>query len=501
MPEQDFSEIAKLSERFSKDPKSRIFVQLADAYRKSNMVDEALEVLKQGLQYHPQYPLAHLIQGRCFFDKRLYSQAKESFHKVIKFDPQNIIALRMIAQVCETLKDEAGQIEAFKGLLAIDPTDATAQEKLNVLEALQKKQSFFTITMAQEYERQGNLAESLKIYENLGFSDPSDLGIQEKIRELKQKLNPTGKVEAPAAPKHEERIEGLEQFDSYTKHHEVDFNSAPQTPSVEKAVISEMPEAKPDIPLAGIVEKTLETAPAEAVEPKEKDQPVDSDISKADFVSSVTDFMLQETPAAQPKIEPMDLNKPATAEPEKKDVPPIDEFPAEPVAEVTALSDLLVAEDKPTKKDEAPVEAPPVKEEPEVLSISDLLTEESSITAHSAPESQAVPPVEPEPAVTPVHGPATPAAEEVMSLSDLIEAEPVAQEPAAPAVEQAPAETMPVEASPVETAPTAGETTKPPEAEPQPTAAEPKPESAEEPKKQKEEDFKSFQDWLSGLLK
>jgi tetratricopeptide (TPR) repeat protein len=205
MAEQDFSEIAKLSERFSKDPKSRIFVQLADAYRKNNMVDEALEVMKQGLQYHPQYPLAHLIMGRCFFDKRLYTQAKESFEKVIRIDPQNIVALRMLAQVCENLKDEAGQIAAYKGLLAVDPLDTMAKDRLIALEAIQKKQSFYTITMAQEYERQGNLTEALKVYENLSFSDPTDLGIQEKVRELKQKLS-TGTPAAPSAePKKDEK--------------------------------------------------------------------------------------------------------------------------------------------------------------------------------------------------------------------------------------------------------------------------------------------------------
>ncbi|MEO0191020.1 MAG: tetratricopeptide repeat protein, partial [candidate division WOR-3 bacterium] len=112
MAEQDFTEIARLAERYNKDPKSRIFVQLADAYRKNNMVDEALEVLNQGLQYHPQYPLAHLILGKCYFDKRMYNQAKDALEKTIELDPVNIVALRMLAQVCETLKDESCQVKA-----------------------------------------------------------------------------------------------------------------------------------------------------------------------------------------------------------------------------------------------------------------------------------------------------------------------------------------------------------------------------------------------------
>jgi hypothetical protein len=68
MAERDFSEIAKLGERYNKEPTSKIFVPLADAYRKNNMIDEALEVLNKGLEYHPQYALAHLILGKCYFE-------------------------------------------------------------------------------------------------------------------------------------------------------------------------------------------------------------------------------------------------------------------------------------------------------------------------------------------------------------------------------------------------------------------------------------------------
>lgn len=514
MAEQDFSEIAKLSERYGKDPKSRIFVQLADAYRKSNMVDEALEVLKQGLQYHPQYPLAHLIQGRCFFDKRLYTQAKESFDKVIKFDPQNIIALRMIAQVCETLKDDAGQIAAFKGLLAVDPSDTTAQDKLNVLEAQQKKQSFFTITMAQEYERQGNLTEALKIYENLGFTDPSDLGIQERIRELKQKQSSVRKDEPPAEPKREEKVEGLEQFESYLKPHEIDFNNAPKTAPVEKAVISEMPETKTVEPASGIIEKTLETAPSE------NEFSAEPDVIKSDLISSVTDFMLQEAPSAAAQIEPMELKKeePPAAEPKTPPVPPSGEFPAEPVADIAALSDLLTAEEPLPVVEEKPVVPPSEKQEAEMLSISDLLVEEPKPLIEAPSEiTAAAPVVEPEPiatsvvesvapAATTVVEPVAPAEEEVLSINDLLDVEPKAAETAAPPADEEREETKPVEIAPIAAAPetqplepAARETTKPPEIEQQSPTAEP--ESTEEPIKQKEEDFKSFQDWLSGLLK
>jgi tetratricopeptide (TPR) repeat protein len=189
MNELDFSEITRLSEKYSKDPKSRIFVQLADLYRKNNMLDEALDVLNKGFEYHPEYPVAYLILGKCYYDKRSHIQARDAFEKTIALDPQNIIALRMLAKTCEILKDERGQMNAYKSIIGIDPMDTTAKEKLSMLEALQRKEPIYTIAMAEEYEKQGNLAESLKIYENLLFTDPSDLLLNQKVAELKKTLN------------------------------------------------------------------------------------------------------------------------------------------------------------------------------------------------------------------------------------------------------------------------------------------------------------------------
>ena len=188
MLERDFNEIAKLTEQYYKNPKSRIFVQLADIYRKNNMIDEALEVLNRGLRHHLQYPLAYLIMGRCFFDKRLFSQAKESFEKTLALDPQNIVALRMLAQTCGMLHDKEGQVTAYRAILNLNPSDAATKEKFERLASSQKKDSHYTSSMAQEHEKQRKLSEVLEVYEYLLSSHPSDVSLQETVKELKEQL-------------------------------------------------------------------------------------------------------------------------------------------------------------------------------------------------------------------------------------------------------------------------------------------------------------------------
>ena len=191
MNELDFSEISKLSEKYSKDPQSRIFVQLADGYRKNNMVDEALDVLNKGIEYHPQYALAYLVLGKCYFEKRAHIQARDAFERTIALDPQNVVALRMLARTYEMLKDEKGQINAYKNIITIDPLDTNAKEKLSMLEALQRKEPLYTVAMAEEYEKQGNIEESLKIYENLLVTDSGDLILKEKVTELRKTIEET----------------------------------------------------------------------------------------------------------------------------------------------------------------------------------------------------------------------------------------------------------------------------------------------------------------------
>jgi len=456
MAEQDFSEIARLSERFNKDPKSRIFVQLADAYRKNNMVDEAIEVLKQGLQFHPQYPLAYLIMSKCLFDKRMFVQAKDALEKTLKFDPQNIVALRTLAQICESMKDEAGQLAAYKGILTIDPFDAMAKEKLTALEAKQRKEPLYTITMAQEYERQNNLVEALKVYEHLSFTDPSDLGIQEKIGELRQKL----------APKEEKREEEEISVGPVIKEEPIKEKPIPEAPELISVAdfLYEKPK-KEEKPV-----KTVEKKPEEkgAVEPPgEKAVPEHEILSLEDFLleKPKEEKMLKETIEAKPE-------QPSIVESTTKEEPEIK--PSAPEPEVLSLEDFLIETPKVTE--EQPKEVLEVK--PKVVpTIEPMMKEEPTLerlipeTLESQPSEDIllkIPPAEEQHKETVKITPEIPKVEEVEK--------------------EKPREVIEVK----------------PEEEEKPEAIRPeeqKEEKKEEPKKPKEEDFKSFQDWLSGLLK
>ncbi|KPK64265.1 hypothetical protein AMJ83_03300 [candidate division WOR_3 bacterium SM23_42] len=473
MNEADFSDIARLSDKLNKDPKSRIFVQLADVYRKNNMIEEALDVLNKGLQHHSQYPVAYLILGKCYYDKRSYIQARDAFEKTIDLDPQNIVALRMLAKTSEILKDEKGQIHAYKSIVSIDPMDTTAQEKLSMLEALQRKEPLYTVAMAEEYEKQGNLKEALKIYENLLFTDPSDLVLNQRVAALKKTINEKKRrIE-------EEKIESL-QIERVFKTEEL-----PAEEPAEKA----------------------ETPSASDTGTEEKPPTVQNDIQ------SLEDFLVEELEQAAEKVAAQpseEESKPSGEEPAHEVAPtPLLDVQPEPGAPVADVTEEL-PEPEPPKPETMPPEielatfepkleptpAEPISAEPEpetTLPADEI--REPILPETASPEREAEKPlpigeaVEPRPTVT-----TSPEIEEE-PVAPVEETPPPIIETTEPAEEIVPATSQ----EPVET------TTPGVEVEPPDKAQQPEPEreleKKEEPTKSKEEDFKSFQEWLSGLLK
>ena len=69
-----------------------------------------------------------------------------------------------------------------------------------------------TKTMAELYFQQGHLREAYEIYKALAEKDPFDTEIQERVKELKEKLHPSPPPDLPYPLSMEERIRYLEKW-------------------------------------------------------------------------------------------------------------------------------------------------------------------------------------------------------------------------------------------------------------------------------------------------
>jgi tetratricopeptide (TPR) repeat protein len=124
------SEIEKLERRYAENPEGRFFAPLADAYRKAGQVNRALELVRAGLQKHPDYLSAHIVLGRCLLDADKDAEAANTFQGVLQLDAENIIALKSLAEIAERGGRPAEAVEWLRKLLVVDSMNAEAEADL-----------------------------------------------------------------------------------------------------------------------------------------------------------------------------------------------------------------------------------------------------------------------------------------------------------------------------------------------------------------------------------
>jgi tetratricopeptide (TPR) repeat protein len=124
------SEIEKLEKRWAENPRGRNFAPLADAYRKAGELDRAIELCKAGLEHHPDYVSAHIVYGRCLLDRGDEAGATAAFQRVLGLDPENVLALKMLAEIAERGGHLEDAVRWWGQLLAADPMNGEAAEAL-----------------------------------------------------------------------------------------------------------------------------------------------------------------------------------------------------------------------------------------------------------------------------------------------------------------------------------------------------------------------------------
>ena len=127
-PGASSAEIGKYLDILAKDPNSRVFAPLAEAYRKAGLFDDAVEIALEGLKVHPNYLGGRVALGRAYFEKKQFAEAAAELEKVVKSAPDNIIAHKVLGQIAYSQHDLRGAEKAFKMVLVLDPRDQEAKQ-------------------------------------------------------------------------------------------------------------------------------------------------------------------------------------------------------------------------------------------------------------------------------------------------------------------------------------------------------------------------------------
>src|ERR1044071_2082125 len=131
------SEIDKLRRRWMENPLGLTFASYAEACRKAGDLSTALQVLTDGLAQHPDYVPAHIVQGRCHLDAHADADAEGVFARVLELDPENVIALRSLAELAERAGRLPEAIGRLNQLLELDRNNEEARGQLDRVLELQ----------------------------------------------------------------------------------------------------------------------------------------------------------------------------------------------------------------------------------------------------------------------------------------------------------------------------------------------------------------------------
>lgn len=123
-----------------KNPRSLVFVSLAEAYRAEGLPHQSLEILEEGLHFHPGMASALIAKARCLFDLRRYGEASAECREIIRQNPSNIKAHKLLADICVRLGQRRAAIRALTQVVTLYPQDLEAVRALEELENLEAKQ-------------------------------------------------------------------------------------------------------------------------------------------------------------------------------------------------------------------------------------------------------------------------------------------------------------------------------------------------------------------------
>src|SRR6185295_19404148 len=93
------SRIEELRRRVQLDPASIAFAALAEEFRRAGRFDEAISTCTVGLQRHPSYLSAHVTLGRSLIEVGRYDDAYEELQFVLHIAPENLAAIRGLAEI------------------------------------------------------------------------------------------------------------------------------------------------------------------------------------------------------------------------------------------------------------------------------------------------------------------------------------------------------------------------------------------------------------------
>src|SRR3954465_4937166 len=112
--------IDELRKKFDENPR-RYFAPLANEYRKVGDFDQAIFICQEYLPQQPGHMSGHIVLGQALFEAKRLPEARPVFETALTLDPENLIALRHLADISRDLGEVAVARGWYERVLQADP--------------------------------------------------------------------------------------------------------------------------------------------------------------------------------------------------------------------------------------------------------------------------------------------------------------------------------------------------------------------------------------------
>lgn len=216
--------IAAYTEILVKDPRSTIFVSLAETYRKMGMFEDSRQIIAKGLELHPDFSPAHIVLARVLCQVEDFEASASAFKYALDLDPGSLAAFVGYARVQILLGQESEARDLLLRARELSPADPIINKLLlslpeqepildeaNIEDQEPEESSeissapLISATLAELYLKQGLKNDALKVYQDLSAQSPNNLVLRRKIKELENGIDVAGNSKV----QHEKSNNGL----------------------------------------------------------------------------------------------------------------------------------------------------------------------------------------------------------------------------------------------------------------------------------------------------
>ncbi len=248
--------IVTYTELLVNDPRSTIFVSLAETYRKMGFFNDAREIVVKGLELHPDFGPAYVVLARIECQLDHIDASCAAFERALALDPDSLAALVGYARVKLLLHRDDEVRELLLHARSLSPADPVINKMLLGLTAQLAQEedpvpvaefvpppannltALASTTLADLYLAQGLTEKALTLYRQLLSRNPDKLELRRKIREIE------GRTEELSLPP-EDKIDTPPTLTT-TDQHEVEEQTV-SDPVVEEAAVLEDDSSSPAV--------------------------------------------------------------------------------------------------------------------------------------------------------------------------------------------------------------------------------------------------------------